>query len=258
MSDLTFEVRQGDSLRLLEMLPSGSVDGVFCDPPYSSGGQFRGDRMRGTDAKYIGSGLQEDYDGDTRDQRGFTWWASMWLAEAYRASSSGSPLLCAIDWRQLPSLTDAVQAAGWVWRGVVVWDKTEAARPNPDRPRNQCEYFVYATKGPVLDRPKEDRAYPPGVYRKYLRSVDKHHQAYKPPALWAQYLPLVRKGGVVLDPFCGAGSVGEACALAGLSYIGFEINQGWAERASERVGEAFAQRISLAGGDANPEQSALL
>lgn len=34
----------GDALAVLAALPSGSVDAVVCDPPYSSGGMVRGDR----------------------------------------------------------------------------------------------------------------------------------------------------------------------------------------------------------------------
>ena len=34
----------GDALAVLAALPSGSVDAVVCDPPYSSGGMVYGDR----------------------------------------------------------------------------------------------------------------------------------------------------------------------------------------------------------------------
>lgn len=42
----------GDSLALLRDLPSNSVAGVFTDPPYSSGGLFRSDRMVDARLKY--------------------------------------------------------------------------------------------------------------------------------------------------------------------------------------------------------------
>lgn len=47
-----WEVRQGDALALLRDLPDGGVDAVITDPPYSSGGFTRGDRMASTGAKY--------------------------------------------------------------------------------------------------------------------------------------------------------------------------------------------------------------
>jgi site-specific DNA-methyltransferase (adenine-specific) len=27
------------------------------------------------------------------------------------------------DWRQLPLATDALQAGGFIWRGLIAWDK---------------------------------------------------------------------------------------------------------------------------------------
>src|SRR5690242_16046402 len=45
-------VVQGDALHLLRDLPDGCVHGFVTDPPYSSGGAFRGDRVKETTAKY--------------------------------------------------------------------------------------------------------------------------------------------------------------------------------------------------------------
>lgn len=103
------------------------------DPPYSSGGAFRGDRVKGTAAKYVSTGSANKglpgFDGDVRDQRSFTLWTALWSSEAWRCAADGCHLVAFSDWRQLPALCDAVQAGGWLWRGICVWDKTEASRP---------------------------------------------------------------------------------------------------------------------------------
>jgi hypothetical protein len=55
-------------------------------------------------------------------------------------------------------LTDVMQAGGFVWRGVIPWDKTESSRaPHTGYFRHQCEYIVYslppwAAAWPVLSR----------------------------------------------------------------------------------------------------------
>ena len=41
-SDPHVTLCRGDALDVLAALPSGSVDAVVCDPPYSSGGMVRG------------------------------------------------------------------------------------------------------------------------------------------------------------------------------------------------------------------------
>ena len=46
----------GDSLAILSELPDESVDAVVTDPPYSSGGATRCDRMQTPASKYQKSG----------------------------------------------------------------------------------------------------------------------------------------------------------------------------------------------------------
>lgn len=57
--------------------------------------------------------------GDSKDQRSWTLWCTYWLSDCLRIAKDGAPLLAFSDWRQLPSMTDAVQAAGWIWREFV-------------------------------------------------------------------------------------------------------------------------------------------
>ena len=68
-----------------------------------------------------------DFDGDNRDQRSWTIWMVEWLSDARKACKPGAPICLFIDWRQYPSITDALQWAGWIWRGSVVWDKDHAS-----------------------------------------------------------------------------------------------------------------------------------
>jgi site-specific DNA-methyltransferase (adenine-specific) len=49
-------------------------------------------------------------------------WSTMWMSLVRLAAMPGAMLVVFSDWRQLPA-TDAVQAAGWVWRGIAVRSK---------------------------------------------------------------------------------------------------------------------------------------
>jgi hypothetical protein len=115
-------VVHGDALHVLRELPAESVDAFVTDPPYSSGGAFRGDRVKETTAKYVSTKSANKeipaFEGDVRDQRSFTLWTALWSSEAWRAGAEGCHLVAFSDWRQLPSLCDAVQAGGWLWRGI--------------------------------------------------------------------------------------------------------------------------------------------
>src|SRR5438045_2064479 len=58
-------VVHGDALHVLRDLPDGCVDAFVTDPPYSSGGAFRGDRVKDTTADVAGS----DYAARAAGQR---------------------------------------------------------------------------------------------------------------------------------------------------------------------------------------------
>lgn len=140
------DLRQGDCVELLRELPDASVDCVLTDPPYASGGICLRDRQRRVSDKYQNSETKKSYPeffGDAKDQRGWLAWAQLWLAQCWRVARDGAPLLIFSDWRQLPTMTDAIQAAGWSWLGIIPWDK-RSSRPQKGRFRQQCEFVIFA------------------------------------------------------------------------------------------------------------------
>lgn len=222
---------------MLRALPTASVDAVVTDPPYSSGGFTRGDRTSGTVSKYqmnCSGANHAGFSGDNRDQRGFLAWCSLWMAECWRVTKPGGIFLCFVDWRQLPTVTDAVQAGNWLWRGIVPWDKTQATRPQKGWFRAQAEYVVACTSGSL--GPEQQRSGPclPGVFRYAVNSEPKHHLTGKPVSLLRDLLALVPPGGLVLYPFAGAGSTLLAARDLGLKSIGIELSQIYASKIQER------------------------
>jgi site-specific DNA-methyltransferase (adenine-specific) len=239
-----FTVLCADALLALLRFPSDSVDMLLTDPPYSSGGAFRGDRTQSTRDKYVKSGEAvvhpPDFEGDTRDQRAYTLWVSLWCAEALRIAKEGALGMLFTDWRQLSATVDAFQAGGWVFRGIVPWDKTEASRPRAGGFRSQCEYIVWGSKGPLKERPVygDGCLYVDDVLAHPFREAvgkNKLHQAVKPVELFKKLVVLCPPGGVVLDAFAGSASAGMATLRAGLRYIGLEISPTWAELSRERL-----------------------
>ncbi len=226
----------GDALSVVPGLPA--VDAVLSDPPYSSGGMFRGDRMGKTSDKYQTSeqrGLYAEFSGDNRDQRAFGYWSALWNGACREVSRQGAICGLFTDWRQLPTTTDALQAGGWIWRGIVVWDKTEAARPQKGRYRNQCEYLVWGSNGPLAD----EGPCAPGVFRHSVGSEEKFHIAGKPTALFDGLLAIC--GETVLDPFMGSGTTGIAAVRSGRKFIGIEIDLHSFETACRRIEDAQRQ-----------------
>lgn len=252
MSDWTLHL--GDCLEYLRTLPDGSVDAVVTDPPYSSGGMVRGDRMMSTRDKYQSSDVVTEFatfTGDNRDQRGFAYWCALWLSEARRVTKQGGMLCIFTDWRQLPTTTDAIQAGGWVWRGIVPWDKV-VARPMPGRFRAQAEYMVWGTNGPRDFSTKDEPEYGVGVFRHQTTPTDeREHSTQKPVELLKDIVVVAcPEGTTILDPFAGSGTTGVAAIRMGRNFIGCEISPEYHAIATRRLKEAEQADGLFAGGAA--------
>lgn len=221
-----------DALEVFPLLGAITFAGLITDPPYSSGGAHLGDRSVPTSAKYQSSnhrGLYPEFAGDTRDQRSYFAWSTLWLSRARLLVAPGALACVFSDWRQLPITTDALQAAGWIWRGIASWDKTERGRPQKGRYRAQAEYVAWGTDGP---RPLEGPV-APGVFR-FPVPMQKHHIAGKPVELMNGLLQPMEPGPI-LDPFMGSGTVGVACLAAGRPYVGIEVVPDYFEIACRRL-----------------------
>jgi site-specific DNA-methyltransferase (adenine-specific) len=211
------------------------VDLVLTDPPYSSGGMFRGDRAAKPLAKYVQTGsmftCQDDFSGDNMDQRSFLKWASLWLTDALRISRDGAAICLFSDWRQLPLMSDALQGGGWVWRNIVTWWKP-GIRMQRGRFSSSSEYILYGSKG--IPNPGEKS--PQNVLRfSPVSGDDKVHIAEKPTELLICLLGISPAGSVVLDPFMGSGTTLVAAQQLGRRAIGIEIESKYCDIAIHRL-----------------------
>ncbi len=225
-------IYHGDCFEVLHRL--NGIGAVVTDPPYSSGGAFRGDRAQQTTTKYVNSdtaAYRPEFAGDNRDQRSFLAWATLWLAAARNASVPGAVLASFIDWRQLPVLSDAVQAGGWTWRNLGTWWKP-GVRMQKGRFSSSAEYVLYATNGPAVD----GRGSPQNVFSCKVDG-DREHIAQKPTEVMRWVLQLVPHDAVVLDPFMGSGSTLRAAKDLGHEVIGIEIDERYCEIAARRLSQ---------------------
>lgn len=249
-----WELLQGECLQLLQGMQPCSVDAVITDPPYSSGGFTRDDKGRSPESKYQQSGLEEKYPtfaGDSRDQRSYLAWCAVWISECVRVLKPGGYFMAFTDWRQLPVMSDAVQAGGVFWRGIVAWDKGKGSRaPHKGYFKHQCEYVVWGTKGPAVQL-EHDGPFD-GCINAIVRQNDKHHMTGKPTALMCELVRPVVPGGLVLDPFAGSGTTGVAAVLTGRRFVGIEREATYAEISRRRLHEA-AEQVALLGALQTPQ-----
>ncbi|MET8826543.1 DNA methyltransferase [Streptomyces sp. NPDC004610] len=233
----TWALHHGDALTLLRTVPDASVAATITDPPYNSGGLTNTQRTASTARrKYFHTSAIRalpDFDGDTRDQRSYTLWLTLVLTECYRATEQGGPLLVFTDFRQLPATSDALQAAGWTWRGIVPWFKP-INRPVRGGFRRACEYVLWGTKGPV-DAARNPVILPGLISASLPRGKGRVHITQKPDELMAELVKICVPAGVVLDPFTGSGSTGVAALTSGRGFVGIEQSAAIADTARARL-----------------------
>ncbi len=229
-------IYNGDALRVLSELPTAAAGILLTDPPYSSGGQFRGDRLQDVHTKYVNTHSASGnkllpFSGDNRDQRAYGYWMALWLGEARRVLSPGSIAGLFADWRQLPVTTDALQAGGFVWRGIVPWHKP-GGRRTQGRWANNCEYVAWGTNGPR----GLTGAAPTGFYQVNSPASNiRQHITQKPIALMEALLGVSATDETVLDCFAGSGTTLVAARNLDRQAIGIELEEKYCEIAAKRL-----------------------
>lgn len=209
-----WRILHGDTLKLVKGFQPGIFDAVITDPPYASGGTKQNERNRTTNQKYSSMKAENalpDFDGDNKDQRSWTHWMAEWLYDVRKACK----------------------------RGTAVWDKGNS-RPQKGRFRQQAEYIVWGSNGPMpINRPVSCL---PGVFR-YGNPQNRIHVTEKPLQLMKDVIQICEPGGLILDPFAGAGTTILAAAESGFQTVGIEVTDAYYKLGSDRV------RIALEAGE---------
>lgn len=232
-------LHQGDALTILPTLTT-PIDAVICDPPYNSGGRTPTERTtRTARQKYLTEGGRRhghdlgDFTGDNRDQRGYLAWLTLLLGHCHRLTRPGGAALVFTDWRQFPTTTDALQAAGYTWRGIAVWHKP-IARPQRGRLKQDCEFIAWGSHGPMI--PDNNPVYLPGHFTgSQPRGTHRQHITQKPEDVMRQLVRIAPEGGTVLDPCTGSGTTGAAALAEGRAFIGIELSAHYAQIARDRL-----------------------
>jgi len=238
-------IYHGDCLDVMRWLPK--VQLILTDPPYSSGGAFRSDRSQPTDKKYqmSGEGVQcfreyATFSGDNRDQRSFEKWCAEWMRQCLNLVGEGGNLGCFIDWRNLACVIDAVQVAGWVYRGCVPWHKGWDQRPRKGWFRANVEYVIWGSAGVMLTGHKAEGECADGVVYHRINGLEKEHQTQKPVEVLADLMRVRPEWKTVLDPFMGSGTTLVAAKQCGKRAIGIDVSEQNCEIAAKRCAREMA------------------
>jgi site-specific DNA-methyltransferase (adenine-specific) len=235
-----------DCVDLMKIMPPGSVDVIFADPPYrlSTGGvTVKSGRLAPVDkgAWDRSMGFAEDHRFNVR-----------WLKEAWRILKPQGTIWVTGTHHIIFSLGFALQSLRFKVINAIAWEK-------PDPPPNALhtafthahETIVWARKehhsrhtfNYDLINSKDPTAQISSVWR--IPSVPRrekrygYHPTQKPLRLVRRaILASSREGELVFDPFCGSGTSGVASKELGRFFVGAEKEEEYAELAGCRIGAA--------------------
>jgi site-specific DNA-methyltransferase (adenine-specific) len=214
------EVVYGDCLDLLGSLPGGSVRLIVADPPYGIGYHSNYYKARNPHAPI------------TND---WNFQIVPFLREAARVLADGGALYLFCRWDVSLLWIPHIAAAGLKVKTKIIWVKDNwSAGDLQGSFGNRYEEILFAVKGRHRIR---GRRWPnvwefPRVPPSRLLC-----QGQKPVELLERAVEASSdRGDVVLDPFCGSGSTGEAAANTGRRYILADVDPRMVHIARLRLG----------------------
>ena len=211
-----------DCLEGLREIPDKSVDLIVTDPPYGIGIKSQGGK---------GSKLNP-----WADICNASLWYSAWMRECKRVLKDDGALWCFINWRYLPTLYKAGLDIQWSIESLMVWDKCCMGTSGPKGLRSSYEMVaLYTMPGFAI----KNRGLPDIQRFKWAGYKPTGHPAEKPLDLirWIIQTSGKSDGEVIVDPFMGSGTTACAAIGEGCSFIGFELDPNWRDKALQRVAE---------------------
>jgi DNA modification methylase len=199
----------GDCCFVMQHFPDNSIDFVLTDPPYLINYHSR-------DGRNIA--------GDKNDA-----WLTPAFAEAYRVLKSGGFCVSFYGWSKADRYLAAWRAAGFRPVGHLVLIKSYTSGSAFLQYRHEQAYLLAKGRVDYPLSPISDV-----LYWKY--TGNRLHPTQKPVRGMMRIIRAFSSpGDVVLDPFCGSGSVLLAAKILGRRYIGIELRQDYCETAQRRL-----------------------
>ena len=253
----------GDASTIIKKLQAESIQCVVTSPPYWGVRDYGVDGQVGLERTYLQylTNLRNVFSAVKRVLRSD---GTLWLNigdvytsgnRKYRAPDKKNPArqmsvrpdtphglkpkdLLGLPWK----LAFALQEDGWYLRCDIIWHKPNAMPESvKDRPVRSHEYIFLFSKNK-------------NYYFKQQALLDLHKRQYR--TVWSVktepyggahfatfpkkliepcILSSSRVGDVVLDPFCGTGTVGLICKERRREFIGIDLNPEYLQLATERI-----------------------
>jgi DNA modification methylase len=231
----------GDCLKVLREMEGGSVNLVFCDPPYNIGVDY-------------------DTHNDSMSPVDFRCWCDRWLYASIRMLADDGSMWVLINDEYVSHIESSMRFLGLCPRNWVIWYETFGVNCTKKFNRTK-RHLLYMTKDPKrftfnreavtvpsarLAKYGDKRANPAGKVMDDVWTIPRVCGTFKerikefPTQLPLELLRRVvgcssNPGDLVVDLFAGSGSCGVVCQELGRKFIGIEISPKYADLARARL-----------------------
>ena len=215
----------GDCLEVMKGLADGSVDAVVTDPPdFLPVNSYVGTRGKGYEKRTL---------ADTSVLVGYF---KQIFEELSRLIKDTGTYYVFCDGQSYPIFYQVMYPYTKYVRPII-WDKIVSY--NGYTWRHQHELIAWGEQENTPRIPTGDGDI---IKHRGVLQENRLHPAEKPVGLLEKLITKsVPEGGIVLDPFCGSASVGEACIRTRRSFIGIELEELYHAIAEKRIAEAQLQ-----------------
>ena len=245
---------KSDAIAAMRMMETASVDFVFADPPYFLSND--GFTVKSGKAVSVNKGGWDKSQGFDAEMA----FHESWIKECLRVLKPQGTIAISGTYHSIYKCGYLLQKLDCRIINDITWFKPNGAPALAGRNFTAShETILWASKGQKVkhvfnySQSRDWEVSNDLIYRrgKQMRSVwsipttpkrEKvfgNHPTQKPLELMKRLIALCTKGGdLVLDPFCGSGTTGVACAQLGRSFIGVDLDQSYLDLAAKRIDTA--------------------
>lgn len=228
------QIINGDAFEVLEGLDDNSVNAIITDPPYNISTDF--EINRDGSGNWDGGTLSHDFgDWDQGDVMPHDW-----IPDCVRALKDNGVFISMYDNLNMDKVILPLRAEGLEIRQKFYWHKKN---PAPQafgvKWQTSVEEGIIATMNEGQGHHYQDKAQRHNVIETSVCSGKERmdHPTQKPEELFETLVEWwTEEGDLIVDPFCGTGTVPKVAHKYGRDYIGVEKNEDWATKAQGRIG----------------------
>lgn len=216
-----FELHKYDAVEWLKTLPSNSVDLVITDPPYESLEKHRsiGTTTRLKNSKSSSNAWFPIFPNDRFEEL---------FSEVYRVMKNNTHFYLFCDSETMFVAKPIAESVGFKFWKPIIWDKVKIGMGYHYRARYENILFFEKGKRKINNLSIPDILESPRVYRGYPteKPVDVSKILIEQSSV---------DNEIIIDPFCGSGSVGVAALESNRRFAGNDIQDAAIELSLSRL-----------------------